>query len=287
VSEPVRVSGRGLERYASLTPVLVLLYAVLCAVVIGGAVMLLVGSNPIEAYGALVRGAVGTPNRIVATLARATPFVGTALALAFAFRAGLFNIGAQGQLLVGALSAGWVGTWSWVAGLPGILAVPLVLLAGGLGGALYGGFPGFLKARTGAHEVIVTIMLNTIALRLYEWLLGSRDPVILVDVTASAPQSVPIAEAARLPALAVVPQATLHWGLFLAVAMCATMWFVMTRTTTGFEIRAVGLNQSAATYAGMSVGRTWILVMAGSGAFAGLAGAAEVSGGLGLIPPVG
>ena len=285
--EGVTMSGRGLGRYASLTPLLVLFYSLLCALVIGGIVMVLTGANPLEAYWSLLRGAVGSPERIAASLARATPFIGAALALAFAFKAGLFNIGAEGQLLVGALTAGWAGTWGWVQGLPAILAIPVVLLAGAIGGLVYGGFPGFLKAKTGAHEVIVTIMLNTIALRMYEWLVGSRDPAILVDLTASAPQSERIAEAARLPALYETPAATLHWGLFIAVAMCAAMWFVMERTTTGFEIRMVGLNQSAATYAGISVGRTWIMVMAVSGAFAGIAGAAEVSGSTGLIPPPG
>jgi ABC-type uncharacterized transport system permease subunit len=287
MSGPAPRPDRARSRYAALTPLLVLLFAFLCAIVIGGVVMVLTGANPLEAYWSLLRGAVGTPDRIAASLARATPFIGAALALAFAFKAGLFNIGAEGQLLVGALCGGWAGTWAWVQGLPGVLAIPVVLLAGVAGGALYGGFPGFLKARTGAHEVIVTIMLNTIALRMYEWLVGSRDPAILVDVNASAPQSVRIAEGARLPALYETPAATLHWGLFIAIAMCALMWFTMQRTTTGFEIRTVGFNQSAATYAGISVGRTWIMVMAVSGAFAGIAGAAEVSGSTGLIPPPG
>ncbi len=285
--DDVAVTGRGLGRYASLTPALVLIYALACALVIGGVVMLLTGANPFEAYWSLLTGAVGSPQRIAASLARATPFIGAALALAFAFKAGLFNIGAEGQLLVGALAAGWAGTWSWVQGLPAIAAIPVVLLAGALGGIVYGGFPGFLKAKTGAHEVIVTIMLNTIALRMYEWLVGSRDPAILVDLGASAPQSRAIADSAALPALYETPAATLHWGLFIAVAMCAAMWFIMDRTTTGFEIRTVGLNQSAATYAGISVSRTWIMVMAVAGGFAGLAGAAEVSGSTGLIPPPG
>lgn len=286
--DEVTASGRGLGRYyVDASALLVLLYAFLCAIVLGGVVMLLTGANPVEAYWALLRGAVGTPDRIAASLARSTPYIGTALALAFAFKAGLFNIGAEGQLLVGAIVAGWAGTWAWVAGLPAPIAITAVIAAGALGGALYGGFPGLLKAKTGAHEVIVTIMLNTIALRAYEWLVGSRDPAILVDVTASAPQSRPIAESAVLPALVDTPAATLHWGIFIAVAMCAVMWFITERTTTGFEIRTVGLNQSAATYAGMSVGRVWILVMAVSGTFAGIAGAAEVSGATGLIPPPG
>jgi general nucleoside transport system permease protein len=270
---------------AARTQLLVLLCALLCAVAIGGVIMLLTGADPLHAYGALLRGALGSPERVAASLARATPFIGAALALAFAFRAGLFNIGAEGQLLIGALCAGWVGTWSGVQDLPTALGVPLVIATGALGGALYGGLPGVLKATTGAHEVIVTIMLNTIALRLLEWLIGSRDPALLIDLSASAPQSRPIAEGTRLPTLLEVPGATLHAGILLAVLMCAVMWFVVDRTTTGFEIRTVGLSQTAATYAGMSVGRTWVLVMAVSGAFAGVAGAAEVSGAIGSIQP--
>ncbi|MGI9018173.1 MAG: ABC transporter permease [Euzebya sp.] len=276
---------RGLtHRWRSLTPFIVLGYALLCAVVLGGLVMLATGANPFEAYWALLRGAVGSPDRIAASLARSTPFIGASIAIAFAFKAGLFNIGVEGQLLIGALFAGWAGTWSWLEGTPGVIAIGVVLAMGALGGALYGGFPGFLKAKTGAHEVIVTIMLNVIALRLVEWLVLSRDPVILVDTSSSVPHSRPIAAAARLP---LIPGGGggLHWGLALGILACLVMWFIMQRTTTGFEIKTVGLNPSAATYAGMSVSRVWILVMAGGGAFAGLAGAAEVSGAVGYIQP--
>lgn len=278
------IAGR-LDPWVALSPLLVVLAAMLCAVVIGGIVMLLTGANPIEAYWALLRGAVGSPDRIAASLARATPFIGASLALAFAFKAGLFNIGAEGQLLIGALFAGWAGTWAWLEGVPGIIAVPVVIGMGMLGGALYGGFPGFLKAKTGAHEVIVTIMLNTIALRLLDWLVLSRDPVILLDTTSSVPHSREIAESAKLPAMPFAGASALHWGLALGIVACAVMWFVMERTTTGFEVKTVGLNPSAATYAGMSVSRVWIVSMAVSGAFAGLAGAAHVSGEVGFIQP--
>ena len=241
--------------------------------------------KPFQAYGSLLRGAVGSPDRIASSISRSTPFIGAALALAFAFKAGLFNIGGEGQVLVGALVGGWAGTWEWVQGLPPLLAIPVVLVAGALGGAIWGGLPGLLKAQTGAHEVISTIMLNTIALRLAEYVVFNRDPVILLDTSSSVPQSRPIADAAALPGIEGSGGSSLHLGLLLAIGMCALMWFVMERTTTGFEINAVGLNPSAATYAGMSVPRTWILVMAVSGAFAGLAGVAEVAGGRGFIQP--
>ncbi|HUG84670.1 MAG TPA: ABC transporter permease [Euzebya sp.] len=272
------------DRWLRLSPLLVLLAALFCAVVLGGVVMLLTGANPIKAYSALLRGAIGTPARVAASLARSTPFIGASLAIAFAFKAGLFNIGAEGQLLIGALFGGWAGTWVWMQGAPAIVGIPVVLLMGALGGALYGGFPGFLKARTGAHEVIVTIMLNVIALRLLEWLVLSRDPVILLDTTASVPHSEPIAAGARLPLLP-GSGGRLHWGLILVILLCVGIWFLLERTTTGFEIKTVGLNPSAATYAGMSVPRVWILTMAVSGALAGFTGAAHVSGEVGFIQP--
>lgn len=267
---------RAIETYFRLAPVTVPIYAVITAIVVGSLVMLLAGANPIEAYGALLRGMAGSPRAVANSLARSTPFVIAALAVAFGFKAGLFNIGAEGQLLVGALAAAWAGTFGVASGLPAVIAVPFVLLAGVAGGLLWGGLPGVLKARTGAHEVITTIMLNAIALRLAEWLITSRSPVLLLDEAASVPHSVPIAAAARMPRL---PGSGLHLGFLLAIVLCALVWFTLQRTTLGFEIRTVGINPNAARYAGMSVGRTVVLVMAVSGALAGIAGAGEVSGG--------
>ena len=265
------------ETYFRLAPVTVPLYAILVAVIVGSLVILAAGANPLEAYSALFRGAFGTPDRVAGTLARSTPFVVASLAVAFGFKAGLFNIGAEGQLLMGALFAAWVGTWSGLAGLPSVLAIPVVLVAGFVGGGLWGFIPGWLKARTGAHEVIVTIMLNNIAARLIEWLVISRDPVILLDETATVAHTAPISPAARLPGL--VAGTNLHLGFVLALLLCALVWFLLERTTPGFEIRTVGANPNAARYAGMSVPRTVIVVMLVSGAIAGFAGAAEVAGG--------
>ncbi len=265
------------EAYFRLAPVTVPIYAVLTAVVVGSIVILAAGSNPFEAYAALFTGAFGSGPALARTLARATPFIIASLAVAFGFKAGLFNIGAEGQLLVGALAAAWVGTWASVAAMPPVLAVVAVLVAGFAGGLAWGGIPGVLKARTGAHEVIVTIMLNAIAVRLAEWLINSREPRILLDETASVPHSQPIAGVARLPKL--LPDSPLHLGLLLAILLCVVVWFVLQRTTFGFEIRTVGANPNAATYAGMSVSRTIMLVLALCGAFAGIAGAGEVAGG--------
>ena len=237
--------------------ILVPVYAILLALVLAGIVIVLVGSNPFEAYWALLRGMFGSADRINGSLGRSTPFIGAALAVAFAFRAGLFNIGAEGQLLVGATTAAWVGTFSVLADVPGPVAIPLIILAGAVGGAVYGGIPGFLKARTGAHEVIVTIMLNNIAILIVRWLVNSQDPVILRDTSASVPHTAPLPESARLPEI-VSTSPPLHLGFFVAIGLCALVWFILRRTTFGFVVRTVGTNPNAAKYAGMGVNRTII-----------------------------
>ncbi|MDH3682784.1 MAG: ABC transporter permease [Acidimicrobiia bacterium] len=268
----------------SLQPFLVPIYAVILSFVVGGVLIAIIGINPFEAYWALLRGMFGSPERIAGSVARSVPFIGSALALSFAFRAGLFNIGAEGQLLIGGITAAWVGTWAFMADLPGILAIPIILFAGFSGGFLWGGIPGVLRARTGAHEVISTIMLNSIALFMVRWIVNSRDPVILRDVEASVPRTEEIASTAVLPEL-VDSQPNLHWGLFVMIAVCIILDFVLRRTTFGFETITVGTNPHAAHYAGIGVGRILILAMALSGAFAGLAAASEVSGTNGFFQP--
>jgi len=281
-------SGHGfahaLRQSFQLQSVLVPLYAIFLALLVASAVILVVGSNPLEAYWALLRGMFGSTDRIAASLGRSTPFIGAALAVAFAFRAGLFNIGAEGQLLVGATTAAWVGTFSWLADVPGPIAIPIIILAGAVGGGVYGGIPGVLKARTGAHEVITTIMLNNLAVLIVRWLVNSQDPVILRDAGASVARTKPLPDSARLPEV-IATSPPVHLGLFLAVTLCTVVWFVLRRTTFGFEVRTVGTNPNAAKYAGMGVNRTIVLVMALSGAFAGLAGAGEITGTVGFLSP--
>ena len=261
----------------SLQPLLVPIYAIILSFVVGGVLIAIIGINPFEAYWALVRGMFGSWDRVAGSIARSVPFIGSALALAFAFRAGLFNIGAEGQLLVGGITAAWVGTWAFMADVPGIVAVPIVILAGAAGGFFWGGIPGVLRARTGAHEVISTIMLNSIALFMVRWIVNSRDPVILRDLDASVPRTPAIAESARLPEL-VDSQPNLHAGLFVMIGLCIVVAFVLRRTTFGFETITVGTNPHAAHYAGISVKRIIILAMALSGSFAGVAAASEVAG---------
>lgn len=266
-----------LEAYFRLAPLTVPVYAILLASLVGSLFILGAGGNPLVAYTALLEGALGSPDRIAATVARATPFMICALAVALGFKAGLFNIGAEGQLLLGALTAAWVGTWSWLAATPALVAAPLVLVSGVVGGLVWGGIAGVLKARTGAHEVITTIMLNAIAAGLVSFLITSRDPALLIDANASTPHTQKVADSVRLPIL--VGGSSLHLGIVLALTLCLAVWFVLQRTTPGFEIRTVGVNPNAARYAGMRVNRTIVLVMMASGALAGVAGAAEVIGG--------
>lgn len=250
--------------------------AILLALLLGAVLLLISGSNPLEAYAALFRGAFGSPVAIQRTLEKATPLIFSGLAVAFAFKAGLFNIGAQGQLLLGAMVAAGIGFG--IEGLPFIIHAPLALLAGGLAGALYGAIPGFLKAYTGAHEVIVTIMLNYVAINITDYMAnGPWKDLTPGNVVARTPL---VLDSARLPTFASVPL-----GFILAVACAVIVWWVLFRTTLGYEIRTVGLSSSAAQYAGINVARIIILAMAISGFLAGLGGAVETQGIIGRFQP--
>ena len=282
--QETRDARKWVFQWWDLQPVLVPLYALLLAFVVGGVLIALIGVNPFEAYWALLRGMFGSPERIAGSIARSVPFIGSALALAFAFRAGLFNIGAEGQLLVGGLVAAWVGTWAFMYDTPGIIAIPIVITAGFVGGAFWGGIPGVLRARTGAHEVISTIMLNSIALFMTRWLINSTDPLLLRDTSASVPRTKEVSETARLPEL-FGSEPTLHSGLLVMVILCVVVWYVLKRTTFGLEVITVGTNPHAARYAGISVNRIIVLAMVLSGGFAGIAAASEVAGTNGFFQP--
>ncbi|MGX5359323.1 ABC transporter permease [Kocuria sp. KH4] len=233
-----------------------------------------------SAYEAMFYGAVYNPNGstfaqriypLTETLTVATPLVLAGLGVAVAFRAGLFNIGAQGQLLIGAAVAAWVG-FAWQ--LPVGVHLLAVVLAGAAGGALWGGIVGLLKARTGAHEVILTIMLNYIALNLVAYLLTR--PAFLRP-GSSNPVSPQVAETAMFPRL-LGEQFRLHWGFVLAILATVLVAWLLHRSTVGFELRAVGANPRAARTAGISVTRGYVVVMLLAGALAGLAGVAQVAG---------
>jgi len=250
--------------------------AVLLAALIGAFILWIYGANPLEAYGALLNGAFGSPAAIRRTLEKATPLVFSGLAVAFAFKAGLFNIGAQGQLLLGALTAAVVGFS--ISGLPPLLHASLALLAGGLAGALYGAIPGALKVYTGAHEVITTIMLNYVAINITDYFANGplKDPSP-GNIVARTPL---IFDSSRIPALGGIPI-----GFVIAVISAAIVWWLLFRTTIGFEIRTVGLNPSAARYAGMKVALTVIMTMVISGFLAGMGGSIETLGVVGRYQP--
>jgi general nucleoside transport system permease protein len=244
------------------------------------------------AYGALFTGAFGSPDRIIAaiktyfasgdtqpmvnaiwpiteSLVSSTPYILVGLAVALGFKCGLFNIGAEGQFLMGALGSAWVG---YTFPLPWYIHLPLALLGGALAGALWAAIPGILKAFTGAHEVVNTIMMNYIAFRLSDWLLngpmkatGYRPITPVIDNTATLPRFFPDPNRLSL-------------GFIVALLMAVVVYWLLFKTTIGFEIRAVGTNANASKYAGMNVKRNFILVMVLSGALAGLGGATQVLG---------
>lgn len=223
-----------------------------------------------QAYQALFAGALGSPYAISESLVAATPYIFAGLAVALGFRAGLFNIGAEGQLFMGALASVWVGYA--FGGIPPVLHVTLAVLAGALAGGVWAAIPGYLKARTGAHEVVNTIMLNYIAFRLSDWLING--PMKRPGWVPITPEIHP---SAYLPRLFAEPL-RLHTGFLLALAVAVGVYWLLFRSTLGFEMRSVGANPQAARVAGINVGRTFVITMALSGALAGLAGASQVLG---------
>ena len=241
-----------------------------------------------SAYAALFSGAVVNPADVSAavhgqgtwsavfgpiseTVVTATPLICAGLSVSLAFRAGLFNIGAEGQVIAGAIAAGYVG---FAVSLPPVLHVAVAIAAGLAGGAVWGFLAGWLKARTGAHEVITTIMLNYVALNLLLYLLGTA---AFQRPGRSDPISFVVHDDARLPHLA-GSSLRLHLGIVLALLAALFMWWLLSRSTLGFELRAVGSNADAARTAGMSVGRGYTVAMLIAGVFAGLAGVSQVLG---------
>jgi ABC-type uncharacterized transport system permease subunit len=220
-----------------------------------------------DSYWALLDGSLGSETAIKTTLERAAPLICAGLSVTLAFRAGLFNIGAQGQLIIGAICAAYVG---FHYDMPAVVHLVAALLAGLAGGAVYGGIVGLLKARTGAHEVIVTIMMNYIGISILTWLLTKE---AFQEPGSNNPRSEKVAENAQFPHIFGV-----HSGVVLAIVAAVIVWWLLERTTLGFELRAVGANPDAARTAGMSVPRTYVLAMVIAGALAGLAGAQQVQG---------
>jgi simple sugar transport system permease protein len=264
--------------------------SVILAFLIGAVIFAISGNDPVLAYQAMACGGVGlfcfggeTPAlQIANTISFLTPLILAGLSVAFAFRAGLFNIGVQGQLILGAILATIVGLrfGNW----PAIVLIPAVLLAAIVGGAAWASIAGVLKALTGAHEVVTTIMLNYIAYNLLKFLVVNGP----MQAPNSSAISLPVSENAQLPTFIPAnitffgqPGGVYHadWGLLIALAGAVLFFFIMRRMALGYEIRAVGQSQRAARYAGVSVRRTIIVTMIISGAFAGLTGGLMISGG--------
>jgi simple sugar transport system permease protein len=277
MTETREVKGGVLGRFLPVAQALLVpLLAVFTALVVGALLIVVAGGNPLAAYTGLFQGAFGSAKALSETTVWATPYIFAGLAVAFAFHGGLFNIGAEGQLAFGAVASAWVGyRLPELLGtdLPALLHVPLAVGAGMVAGAIWGAIPGWLKARTGAHEVINTIMMNYIALNLTSFLLNGpmKDPNPL-NVSARTPQ---IAPSARIPVI--FQGFRLHWGFVLALVAAGLVWWVLQKTTLGFEIRTTGANPNAARYAGVNVRRAIVVTMMLSGLLAGLAGAIEVT----------
>ncbi len=245
------------------------LIAIFIAFVIGAVLVLISGNNPVAAYIALVQGAVGSPTAIGRTLLNATPLIFTGLAVAVAFRAGLFNIGGEGQVFIGAITAAWLGV---SLGFLGLAAIPVALLACVITGFMWGAIPGYLKARFGAHEVITTIMLNLIGINLATYFaLGPLRGEGLVPGTDA------IDAAARIPLVGLGLE-RVNYGLLIGILAAVVVYLLLWRTKLGFRIRAVGLSPGAANYAGMRIGTNTVLALAIGGALAGLGGGVEVMG---------
>ena len=249
-------------------------FATLAALLVGAVMLLFLRVNPVVAYQALWEGAFGSSNAFAETLVKATPLLLVALGICISFRGDVINIGGEGQMIIGAIIATWVGLT--FTELPGWFVVTLAMLAGFSGGAVWGGIPGFLKAYFRVNEILSTVMMNAIAVQLMNFLL--RGPMIdpsQAELASKIPQTARLLEIFRLPRL--VPT-RLHLGALVAVVLAILVYILLWRTTLGYRIRAVGQNPHASRYAGIKVPRYIVLALLLSGAFAGLAGATQVFG---------
>ena len=261
---------RALSGLLKLDGPLLSILSLLIAIVISGVIMAVCGYNPIEAFGAILAGSFGSQRAIVQTLTQATPLIFTGLAFAFAKKASLINLGAEGQLYMGALASAAVGMLD--LGLPMALHLPLAVAAGMAAGGLYAGLVGVLKVKFGSNEVIATVMLNSIATYLVDYLLNGP----MLAENSSVAQTERVLETAQLPRI--FQQYQLTVAILLAVAACILVKLFMDRTALGYEIRAVGLNPDAAETAGISKAKVTIVALCISGCIAGLAGASHVLG---------
>lgn len=261
--------GRATDAIDTMIEIVYQVIAILFAFLVGGIVLYITGYSPFNAYKAMALGAFGDIFGIGQTLMQATPIIFTSLAFLISYKAGLFNIGAEGQFLMGAIASAFVGIH--FEGLPWIIHIPLVLLAGGIAGGIWGLIPALLKSRFDAHEVITTMMLSYVAQYFTSY---------LVNYPLKAPGWV--SQTVRLPASAelvrILPQTQLSAGIYIAGFMVVLVWFLLRKTILGYELRAIGMNPSAAENAGININKGIILSLILSGAVAGLGGAVEIMG---------
>ncbi|MDP8909570.1 MAG: ABC transporter permease [Chloroflexota bacterium] len=264
-SSPSRISGTLLQTLGSIA-------AVVIALLLGAVVIWVSGNSAREAYLALIDGAFNGRRALAETLVYSAPLILGGLAFAVAFRAGMFNIGIEGQLVVGGFAAGLIAALD--LGLPAVLHLPLGLLAAMIAGGVWAGIAGGLKAVFGAHEVISTIMLNYLAFRLIFYLIQRAEDWLPVQADLQATERA--VAAARLPRL--LDGTRLHAGIIVAVVGALILWYLLFRTTFGYSVRTVGLSRGAAAYGGINWRLTITLAMVASGMLAGLAGASESLG---------
>ncbi|MGD9028426.1 MAG: ABC transporter permease [Anaerolineae bacterium] len=259
---------------SQIMDVLLPVFATFAALAVGAVMLLVLGANPIRAYGALLEGAFGSANALAETAVKAVPLLLVGLGICISFRANVINIGGEGQMIIGAILGTLVGLT--LSGGPGLLVIPLALLAGFIGGALWGAIPGALKAYFGVNEILSTVMMNAIAVQIMNFLL--RGPMIdpaQAELASQIPQTAPLDTAYRLPRL--VPT-RLHLGALIAIVLAIVVYILLWRTTLGYRIRAVGQNPHASRYGGIRVPRQVVTALLLSGAFAGLAGVTQVYG---------
>lgn len=246
------------------------LIGLLAAGLVSAGLIATAGANVFNALGYMFKGAYGSWDAFIETLVQATPLIFTGLAIVVAFRARVFNIGAEGQFFAGAMAATWIGLH--LTGLPGPVVWVLIIIGSIIAGAIWGFIPGILKASLGASEIITTVMLNYVILYLISYLLSGpwRDPEQFYLQTAYFPDH------CRFPAI--VPFTRLHLGFVLALVLSGMVYLLLWKTPFGFEIRSIGINPRASRYKGIRIKKTLVLVMVISGAIAGLGGGAEIAG---------
>ncbi|MCR8642616.1 ABC transporter permease [Paenibacillus sp. N1-5-1-14] len=259
-------------RYIAKDSLVVPLVAIVMGLLTGAIVMLIGGYNPIDAYGALFSRVFGNVYDFGETLRQIAPLILTGLSVAFAFRTGLFNIGAEGQFIIGMTGATFIGI---KFGLPWYVHAPLAIIVGAILGGLWGALVGWLKAKRGVNEVITSIMLNWIALYLANFIVGRY----LLEPGQQRSYDIAPTASIRIEWLSeMLGNARVHWGIFIALLAALVFYLILWKTKQGYELRAVGLNRNAAEYAGMNVNRNVIKAMFIAGIFAGLAGTFETLG---------